>query len=150
MASNVTISIRPAVAADTRALQELMDEVYRNAKWLPASANRSLDVTLSTKGERCMVAVNRAGRIVGMVSVYEADAFIHHLYVAASTHRQGVGAALLESLKPWLAYPWRLKCVSANAQALAFYASHGWVVEEEGEGEEGPYFQLVRPADDRS
>ena len=97
-----------------------------------------------------MVAVNRAGRIIGMVSVYEADAFIHHLYVAASTHRQGVGTAMLDSLKPWLAYPWRLKCVCANTQALAFYAAHGWVVEEEGAGEEGPYFQLVRHADDLS
>jgi GNAT superfamily N-acetyltransferase len=150
MTSIVTISIRPAMAADTRALQELIDEVYRNAKWLPASANRSLDVTHTTKGERCMVAANRAGRIVGMVSVYEADAFIHHLYVAASTRRLGVGAAMLDSLKSWLVYPWRLKCVCANTDALAFYAAHGWVVEEEGEGEEGPYLQLLKHANERS
>ncbi len=143
----MTISIRPAMAADTRALQGLIDEVYRNATWLPASANRSIDVTLSTKGERIMVAVNRAGRLVGFLSVYEVDAFVHHLYVAASTHRQGVGAALLESLKPWLAYPWRLKCVCANTSALAFYDAAGWVVEEKGEGEEGPYVQLIRHAD---
>ena len=138
------------MAADTLALQRLIDEVYRNANWLPASANRSLDITLVTKGERTMVAVNRAGRIIGLLSVYEADAFIHHLYVAASTHRQGVGAALLGSLKPWLAYPWRLKCVCANTPALAFYAARGWVVEDEGEGEEGPYVQLIKHADHRS
>lgn len=137
------------MAADARALQGLIDEVYGNATWLAASANRSLDFTQVTKGERITVAENRAGRIVGVVSVYEVDAFIHHLYVAASTHRQGIGGALLESLKPWLACPWRLKCVCANTQALAFYAAHGWVVEEESEGEEGPYFQLVRHADDR-
>lgn len=135
------------MAADTRALQGLIDEVYRNATWLPASANRSVDITLATKGERTMVAVNRAGRIIGLVSVYEADSFIHHLYVAASTHRQGVGVALLDSLKPWLAYPWRLKCVCANTPALAFYAARGWVVEEEGNGEEGPYFQLIKHAE---
>ena len=138
------------MATDTWALQGLIDEVNRNANWLPTSASRLVDITHSTKGERTMVAVNRAGRIIGMVSVYEADAFIHHLYVAASTHRQGVGTAMLDSLKPWLAYPWRLKCVCANTQALAFYAAHGWVVEEEGAGEEGPYFQLVRHADDLS
>ncbi len=145
----MTTSIRPAMAADTLALQRLIDEVYRNANWLPASANRELDITLVTKGERTMVAVNRAGRIIGLLSVYEADAFIHHLYVAASTHRQGVGAALLDSLKPWLAYPWRLKCVCANTPALEFYATRGWVVEEEGEGEEGPYVQLIKHADHR-
>ena len=138
------------MAADTLALQRLIDEVYRNANWLPASANRALDITLLTKGERITVAVNRAGRVIGLVSAYEADAFIHHLYVAASTHRQGVGAALLGSLKPWLAYPWRLKCVCANTPALAFYAARGWVVEDEGEGEEGPYVQLIKHADHRS
>ena len=143
----MTISIRPAMAADTRALQGLIDEVYRNATWLPAAANRSLDFEEVTKGERITVAENRAGRIVGFVSIYEVDAFIHHLYVAASTHRQGVGGALLESLKPWLAYPWRLKCICANTPALAFYAAHGWVVEEKGNGEEGPYFQLIKHAE---
>ena len=135
------------MAADTRALQGLIDEVYQNATWLATSANRSLDFTQVTKGERITVAENRDGRIVGVVSVYEVDAFIHHLYVAASTHRQGVGGVLLDSLKPWLAHPWRLKCLCANTSALAFYASRGWVVEEEGIGEEGPYFQLIKHAE---
>jgi len=139
-----TSAIRPAMMADVQALQDLIDAVYCNATWLPASANRSLDVTMVTKGEQTTVAVNRAGRIIGLVSVYEADAFIHHLYVAASTHRQGVGTELLDSLQSWLAYPWRLKCVCANTPALAFYAARGWVIEEEGVGEEGPYFQLVK------
>ena len=142
----MTISIRSAMAADTHALQGLIDEVYRNAIWLPAAASRALDIRLVTKGERTMVAVNQAGRVIGFLSVYEADAFIHHLYVAASTHRQGVGTALLDSLKLFLGYPWRLKCVCANTPALAFYAARGWVFEKRGEGEEGPYVQLIKRA----
>ncbi len=140
----MTIGIRPAMVADMQGLQALLDEVYRNAFWLPSSASRSLDITMVTKGERMTVAVNRAGQIVGLVSVYEADAFIHHLYVAAACHRQGIGTQLLDSLQTWLAWPWRLKCVCANTPALAFYAAQGWVIEADGIGGEGPYFQLVK------
>jgi hypothetical protein len=40
--------------------------------------------------------------------------------------------------------PWHLKCVSANASARAFYASHGWIEVGSGNGDQGPFVLLER------
>ncbi|WP_342772732.1 GNAT family N-acetyltransferase [Afifella aestuarii] len=72
------------------------------------------------------------GRPVGFVSVWEPGNFIHHLHVDPRETGRGIGRALLSALPGWEVARYRLKCVSANAEALAFYRARGFI--EVGEG----------------
>ena len=85
---------------------------------------------------------NEDGAILGFISVWEPDHFIHHLFVHPDHQRQGIGQLLLSSLYSWLALPYRLKCVAKNQVALAFYEKNGWVEVGRGVGEEGDYLLL--------
>lgn len=78
-----------------------------------------------TEAEEILVA-EQAGQIVGFVSCYRPDRFIHHLYVAPALWRQGIGRALLIQVLARLDGPAKLKCQSANLAARAFYRSLGW------------------------
>jgi GNAT superfamily N-acetyltransferase len=137
------LNIRPASPEDAPALQALYAEAITNADWLPDSARQSpcfADVSLN---EVVHVAVDDNGQLLGLVSVQVRDPFIHHLYVAAQARSQGVGQQLLAALEPWLPKPWRLKCVSLNTRALAFYARAGWREVGVGDSEHGAYVVLA-------
>lgn len=138
------LNIRPASPEDAAALQALYAEAISNADWLPDNARQSpcfADVSLH---EVVHVAVDDDGELLGLISVQVGDPFIHHLYVAAPVRGQGVGRQLLVALEPWLPRPWRLKCVSLNTRALAFYARAGWREVDVGDSEHGAYVVLVR------
>ena len=82
---------------------------------------------------------DRRAAVLPTVSVWVAESFVHHLYIAPELRGRGLGGDLLAALEPWLAQPWRLKCVRANRHALAFYAAHGWREVGSGEAEQGPF-----------
>ena len=90
------------------------------------------------------VAVGSNDEPEGFVSVWEPDAFIHHLYVRSRSRKRGIAKQLLNSLGTRLSKPWRLKCVRANDVALAFYLDHGWMEVSAGVGEDGPYAVLEK------
>ncbi|MGM9482233.1 GNAT family N-acetyltransferase [Roseateles sp. NT4] len=133
------LTIRPASAEDTAALQSLYAEAITNADWLPDSARQSPRFAEVSLNEVVHVAMGDDGRLLGLISVQVADPFIHHLYVAPQARGQGVGQQLLTSLLPWLPKPWRLKCVSLNTRALAFYAKAGWREVGAGASDHGAY-----------
>lgn len=81
---------------------------------------------------------------MGLVGVWEPESYIHHLYVDARFQRQGVGTALLDALEGGLPKPWRLKCVQANHQALAFYQASGFKAIEAGQGRHGAYVLMEK------
>lgn len=137
------LTIRPATPEDAAALQSLYAEAITTADWLPDSARQSPCFADVSVNEVIHVAVRDDGQLLGLVSVQVGDPFIHHLYVAPMAQRQGVGQQLLASLQPWLPKPWRLKCVSLNTRALAFYARAGWREVGAGESEHGAYVVLV-------
>jgi GNAT superfamily N-acetyltransferase len=91
-----------------------------------------------------LVAVGSNDEPEGFVSVWEPDAFIHHLYVRNGSRGKGIATKLLNSLANQLPKPWRLKCVRANAAAIAFYLGHGWLEVSSGVGEDGPYAVLEK------
>lgn len=133
-------TIRPAEPQDAEALQRLYGQA--DAAWLPAEARGRRDFAEASKGERVFVCCDPAGTVIGFVSVYEQESFVHHLYVSPAHLRQRAGTALLDSLQSWLPMPWRLKCVTANARAMRFYEARGWTVEGHGTGPDGPYALL--------
>jgi ribosomal protein S18 acetylase RimI-like enzyme len=85
------------------------------------------------------------GQIVGFASLWEDEAFLHHLYVDPRYHRRGIGSALLQDIDPRGTRALSLKCQTENAAALGFYSRHGFI-EGKGRGEDefGPWVRLIR------
>ncbi len=137
------LTIRPARPEDSPALQAIYAEAISNADWLPDTAKQCPRFDEVSSNEVVYVAVRTDGQVVGLVAVQTAEPFIHHLYVAAQARGEGVGRQLLDSLHAWLPKPWRLKCVSLNTRALAFYVGAGWREVGIGDSEHGAYVVMA-------
>ena len=138
------ITIRPAEPSDTDALQRLYEEFVHEADWLPEEAKKDPDFAATSAGERVTVAESAEGEIVGLMSVWERESFVHTLCVSDAWKGQGIGTRLLDSLEGWLPQPWRLKCVAANRQAVGFYRGRGWRHIETAIGKQGVYYLLEK------
>ena len=136
--------VRPALLADAAGLQSLFARSLLGADWLPAGIVPDTDFAQNSQGEAVWVCAEPGGEVLGLIAVYAAGAFIHHLYVAPEAQGRGVGRALVDSLDAWLPRPWRLKCVIANEAARAFYARTGWVETSRDRGSQGEYAVLRR------
>ena len=141
LAPEPTFEIRRATEPDRDALESLYRDCRRDAPWLPAWRPEASFAQMS-EGEAVYVAVGTDGALQGLVSAWESEPFVHHLYVREGARGNGVGAALLKFLVGRLPFPWRLKCVRANTKALEFYEKRGWVRIGEGDGSDGAYFEL--------
>ena len=136
--------VRPALPADAAGLQDLFARSLLGAAWLPAGVVPDIDFAQNSQGEAVWVCGEPAGPVLGLIAVYAAGGFIHHLYVAPEAQGRGIGRALVDSLDAWLPRPWRLKCVIANEAARAFYARTGWVETGRDRGSQGEYAVLRR------
>ncbi len=110
--------------------------------WFDTSAYTPDDFDNDTQGEQILVA-DRDGAVVGFVSCWLPDNFIHHLFVHPAYINHGVGNALLKAAVAVLDKPVTLKCLTRNENALGFYRSQGWVVIEKGEGKPDEYFLMA-------
>ena len=106
----------------------------------PAVFNAS-DFDKATRGERLFVAETDS-EIVGFVSVWEPENFIHHLYVLPEYQGRGVGTLLHHAAVQVLAKPVELKCLSHNKRALSFYRKLGWKTVGSGVDADGEYLLL--------
>ncbi len=145
---SVMITIRLALPLDSADLQSLYERFLRDADLLAGGSSEDHDFAATTQGERVIVAVSQVGELIGVVSVWEPESFIHCLFVDRKYQGQGVGTELLKSLTPWLPFPWKLKCLASNRNALDFYRRRGWTKLETGRGDQGTYFLLGREASD--
>jgi GNAT superfamily N-acetyltransferase len=123
-------------------LEAIYRECRSEATWLPSAQESNF--ARDTEGEALLVAVGSNDEPEGFLSVWEPEAFIHHLYVRNGSRGKGIAKQLLNALATRLAKPWRLKCVRANDVALAFYLDHGWLEISSGVGEDGPYAVLEK------
>src|SRR5579863_1000576 len=124
------IKIRKASESDTRQLEELFLSTRRQTfHWESPDKFKLEDFKQSTAGETILLAEDANAVIVGFISVWDKDKvpFIHHLFVTPNHQRKGIGKLLLQSLMTQLPLPYRLKCVTKNKSALAFYQSQGWI-----------------------
>ena len=134
--------VRQFEEKDRSVLESIYRECRSEAEWLPPAVRERSDFSRDTQGEALLVAIGSNDEPQGFVSVWEQEAFIHHLYVRSGSRKRGLGTQLLEALNPRLPRPWKLKCVRANDGALAFYLGHGWREISSGDGEDGPYAVL--------
>lgn len=110
--------------------------------WLDADQFKLEDFIADTAEENILV-VEQSGKLVGFVSVWEPDNFIHHLYVHPSYVGSGIGKTLLGTVKTLSYMPVKLKCMAQNLKALAFYKSQGWVITGTGADYTGEYFEMA-------
>ena len=136
--------VRPFETKDGPALAAIYRECLSEASWLPSPSEDRSDVASDTRGEKVHVALASDEEPVGFISVWEPEAFIHHLYVRRVSRGRGVGALLLKSLDGALPKPWRLKCLEANQVARSYYLRRGWREVSNGNGEDGPFVVLQK------
>jgi ribosomal protein S18 acetylase RimI-like enzyme len=94
------------------------------------------------------VALAPGGGVVGFVSLWRPEPFVHFLHVARGWRGRGVGRALLDhALATVPAGPVDLKCLPDNRPALAFYRRLGWVQVGADPGSRPHYvrLRLARP-----
>ena len=137
--------IRPRESKDIDELRRLYLEArLRACTWLGLnpSACSLTDFDVATEGEEIWVAVSE-GKLIGFVSCWLPDNFIHSLYVDPGFLRRGVGKALLHECLLRLGRPACLKCLQQNTHALCFYKKQGWQIKSEGVSQEGFYFPMA-------
>ena len=112
--------------------------------WTDTSKYKLSDFEKETDGEYILVALYDE-LLVGFVSMWVADNFVHHLYVDEDYHNRNVGTELLKAAIDKIGLPIRLKCEENNAKAVSFYKQKGFIEKGRGQSESGTYilFELL-------
>jgi GNAT superfamily N-acetyltransferase len=140
----MNVTVREFLESDREALRELFVAARNQAfSWALSSEFKPEDFDSFTKDERVLVAV-LGNRQIGFASIWEADSFLHNLFIHPEYQRRGVGKTLLGCCEKYFSGTATLKCVKANDSARQFYESQGWSVHSEAEGPEGPYLLMER------
>lgn len=120
------IQIREMTPLDKPRLRQLYLESRRSTfYWDDPELMHLEDFDRDTVDERVFIAETQQ-TIVGFISLYVPDNFIHCLFVDGSFKGQRIGHQLLAEAKNRLQLPMKLKCLSRNTAALAFYEKEGW------------------------
>jgi GNAT superfamily N-acetyltransferase len=135
----MAMRIEQADSHDTEPLCRLFNQARASAEGLDCQSAITLDeFRLQIAGESLFVA-RVQGEIAGFVSVWVADNFIHHLFVAPAYQGRGIGQVLLRYCQKLHGLPLSLKCVEANRRACRFYEQNGWIEKQKATGPDGPY-----------
>jgi ribosomal protein S18 acetylase RimI-like enzyme len=120
------IDLRPATDADLPACAELHDRVERAVfVWDPKTAYGLAAFKRCIAGEEMTLAW-AGSAIVGLISVYRSENFVHNLYVDLPWQGYGIGRLLLDTALAGMDGAARLKCEIANLPARRFYEGLGW------------------------
>lgn len=103
--------------------------------WWDVEEFRLEDFAAETEGEAVSVVEAERGRLVGFISVWEREKFVHHLYVDPEAQGSGFGTALLGVLEG----RHELKCQVQNVRAYRFYLRRGWREVSRGKDLVGEY-----------
>lgn len=93
--------------------------------WENESSFTLTDFDHDTEGELVLIAIKN-NKILGFISLYLEDNFIHNLFVLPEQKGVGIGTSLMKEAQTILKKPMKLKCLSKNKKALRFYESKGW------------------------
>ena len=109
--------------------------------WLNTDNYLLSDFERDTEGESIYVAMD-GEKILGFISIWDADNFIHHLYVSTNAQDQNIGSKLIDfaiSLNP---KPLSLKCMAKNERAILFYEKNGFAKENKVMDSSGGYYLM--------
>lgn len=111
--------------------------------WLDTSAFQLDDFEIQTKGEQIFVAIEGT-QVVGFISSWLADNFIHHLYVLEGYQQKQVGSTLLKAAMQEMRGTVHLKCLEKNESAISFYKKQGFIEREKGMSTEGSFILMEK------
>lgn len=126
-------------------LRELYFDSRKNTFfWEDESKFNLKDFDQDTIDELVLVATNEK-KVIGFISLYVEDNFIHCLFVSNEKKGLGIGTLLLKEATKVLRKPMKLKCLSRNVAALNFYESQGWrkIDEVQFENKNDNYWNLI-------
>lgn len=106
--------------------------------WMSSSLFQPEDFDRETEGETILVA-RKEKQLIGFISIWMPDNFIHHLYISPVYQKTGAGTALLRSALRILDGKASLKCMVQNLNAIQFYQAKGFVASGRGITEDGEY-----------
>lgn len=131
MLSN-TLKISEFKESDRTALQQLFLKIRKETfTWKDQTAFHLEDFDKETHGEYILVAFIE-NKLVGFISVWLPNNFIHHLYIDKTFQKQGIGKTLLNKIADKTGFPLRLKCLEKNTEAISFYKKIGFTEKEKG------------------
>ncbi|EIA3186963.1 GNAT family N-acetyltransferase [Vibrio parahaemolyticus] len=112
---------------------DAVKKLYRDSRlatftWHDSVLFELSDFERDTEGEDIWVA-SKSNEILGFISIWEPDNFIHHLFVSPRNLRSGVGLKLLDFAKQRYSNL-SLKCLTKNSNAIGFYRSQGFTIVE--------------------
>lgn len=124
---SLTLTIRKArdaaEIADAAALYERSGTAAFS--WRPPGYFQAEDFKYFAEDEDVWLAF-AGNALVGIVSLFAADNFIHCLYVDPDAQRLGVGRTLVAHLRKETGRTLTLKLDTPNTAAIAFYEATGW------------------------
>lgn len=141
---NLNFNIRTAEDRDQWVLSEVFLLTRRQAfYWIDPLEFKKSDFNTQTEGEDIYVTETPEGVVVGFISVWEPERFVHHLFIHPDYQGRGLGKGLLSHISKLYGLPLRLKCMSQNKAALAFYRKQNWIETGKGQNENGEYINLA-------
>ncbi|WMM26338.1 GNAT family N-acetyltransferase [Tissierella sp. MB52-C2] len=136
------ILVLEAKQSNYEELREIFFTVRQNAfHWIEPEILKLSDFDESTKDELILVA-SIGDKIVGFVSIWVPDKFIHNLFILQDFQGKGIGTALVNEAIKRVGLPLTLKCVKSNTKALNYYKSHNWKIEKEEMSNEVLYYLM--------
>jgi len=127
------MAIRRAELRDLSACARLYVEIGRqDFHWRPRSYFKAADFLGYAEHEDVWVAVPD-GAIVGFLSYFAPDHFLHYLFVDSAARGRGVGAALIAHVRAHYGARHSLKVDVPNEAARRFYARLGYFEVATGE-----------------
>lgn len=93
--------------------------------WRPKGYFKAEDFLRFAEEEEVWLAL-AGGALLGILSLFRPENFIHCLYIDPDAQRLGVGRALVSYLHKETGRPMTLKLDLPNKKAIAFYESTGW------------------------
>ncbi len=88
------------------------------------------------RNEKILLAICET-EVVGFVSIWVPEKFIHHLYIKPENQKKGLANALINACIERYGLPLSLKSLAANVNACHFYENNKWNIEDTGWGSEG-------------
>ncbi|HWD27546.1 MAG TPA: GNAT family N-acetyltransferase [Rhizomicrobium sp.] len=125
--SSLTLTIRPARNAaeidDAAALYVRSGQA--SFTWRAPEHFRAEDFRMFALDEEVWLAF-LGNAVVGILSIFREESFIHCLYVDPDAQRLGVGRALVAHVRRIAGGPLTLKLDVPNRRAIRFYEATGW------------------------
>lgn len=136
---SLPLNIRPYEEADRPFLRTLF-LASRKHTWTWLEDDFQLeDFDRAVIGEKILVA-ERDGHLLGFVSIFTQEDFLHNLFVDPKYQGTGAGSALLQAAEETFTRRGSLKCLVKSKKSVAFYLSKGWNIISTGEGPKGEYY----------